>query len=106
MTTNLITRLKAYDDAREGLPGEHWVVLGAGLGLWYLSSKQPSFIVRLLGMAAATALVGRAASGRDGVVNLLRYTPVGGTMRRGSQQASANVPTLGRAGRAGDQVDR
>ncbi len=79
---NALTRLKAYDDARDDIPGEHWIVLAAGVGVWYVSQKHPSAVVKLLGMAAATALVGRAASGRNGLTKLLRYTPIGGALRR------------------------
>jgi len=82
MPTNPIQRLKAYDDNRSGFPGEHWIVLAAGLGIWYISQKHPSAVVRLLGIAAGTALVGRAASGRNGLTRLLKYTPVGGALRR------------------------
>lgn len=78
---NPLTRLKQWDDARDDLPGEHWIVLAAGLGVWYLSARHPSSVVKLVGMAAATALVGRAASGRNGLSKLLRYTPVGGALR-------------------------
>ncbi len=82
MSDDLLTELKQHDEARDGFPGEHWIVLAAGLGVWYLSAKAPSAVVKLIGMAAATALIGRAASGRDGLAKLLRYTPVGGALRR------------------------
>ncbi|MES2972505.1 MAG: hypothetical protein V4757_02810 [Pseudomonadota bacterium] len=78
---NPLTRLKQWDEARADFPGEHWIVLAAGLGVWYLSARHPSAMVKLAGMAAATALVGRAASGRNGLSKLLRYTPVGGALR-------------------------
>jgi len=78
-----LKELKAYDDAREGFPGEHWLVLGAGIGLWLASRRHPSWAVRTLGLVAGSALVGRAASGRDGLAKVLRYTPVGGRIRRG-----------------------
>lgn len=84
MPTDFLTRLKQYDDARDDFPGEHWIVLTAGLGLWYLSTKSRSALLELVGMAAATALIGRAASGRNGLAKLLRYTPVGGALRRNS----------------------
>lgn len=77
-----IKELKAYDEARPGFPGEHWLVLAAGLGAWLASRRHPSFMVRTLGLMAGTALVGRAASGRDGVAKLVRYLPVGGGIRR------------------------
>jgi hypothetical protein len=77
-----IKQLKAYDDARPGFPGEHWLVLGAGLGIWLVSRRHPSFVVQSLGLLAGTALVARAASGRDGLSKALRYLPVGGGIRR------------------------
>lgn len=77
-----LTQLKRYDDARPGFPGEHWLTLAAGLGVWWISRRNPSFLVRTLGSVAATALVGRAASGRDGLAKVLRYLPVGGGIRR------------------------
>jgi len=77
-----IKELKAADEARESFPGEHWLVLGAGIAVWLASRRHPSFAVRTLGLVAGTALVGRAASGRDGLSKLLRYTPVGGRIRR------------------------
>jgi hypothetical protein len=79
---NALQKAKDWDDAREGVPGEHWMVLGAGLGVWLLSRRHPSLMVRTLGLMAGTALVGRAASGRDGVSKLLRYLPVGSAIRR------------------------
>lgn len=95
MATDLITELKEYDEAREGIPGEHWIVLAAGLGVWYWSAKQPSAIVKLLGMAAATALIGRAASGRDGLTKLFRYTPVGGALRHAPSRRQSMQSTDG-----------
>jgi hypothetical protein len=77
-----IKELKAKDDARPGIPGEHWMTLGAGLGVWMLSRRSPSFLMRSLGLMAGTALVGRAASGRDGIAKLVRYLPVGAGIPR------------------------
>jgi hypothetical protein len=85
-TTNTASRqiqeLKQVDDARPGFPGEHWIVLVAGLGAWLASRRHPSLMMRTLGLMAGTALVGRAASGRDGVARLVRYLPVGSGIRR------------------------
>ena len=75
-------KVKDYDESRPSFPGEHWLVLGAGLGVWMLTRKHPSFLLRTVGLAAGTALVGRAASGRDGIAKLVRYLPVGGGIRR------------------------
>lgn len=79
--TSWLQRLKARDDARDGFPGEHWLVLGAGLAAWGLTRKNRSPVVRALGLAAGTALVGRAASGRDGLSKLLRFLPIGRRVR-------------------------
>ena len=78
---SLLHRIKRYDDARPGLPGEHWLVLAAGLGVWLASGRHPSLVVRTLGLMAGTALVGRAASGRDGLAKVLRLLPVGRGLR-------------------------
>ena len=75
-------KVKDYDEARPGFPGEHWLALAAGLGVWMLTRSHPSFLLRTAGLAAGTALVGRAASGRDGIARLVRYLPVGGGIRR------------------------
>ncbi len=78
---SLIERAKTQDDIRDSFPGEHWLVLGAGIAAWALTRKSPSVIVRTAGMLAATALVGRAASGRDGLSKVLRFTPLGRRIR-------------------------
>lgn len=78
---SLIERAKAYDDARDSFPGEHWLVLGAGIAAWALTRNSPSGVMRAAGMLAATALVGRAASGRDGLSKVLRWTPLGRRIR-------------------------
>lgn len=82
MSESMLQTVKDYDAARPGIPGEHWLVLGAGLGAWLLTRRHPSVLVRAIGLMAGTALVGRAASGRDGVAKLVRYLPVGSGIRR------------------------
>jgi len=72
-----VQELKALDQARPSAPGEHWLVLGAGIAAWMITRKSPSFLLRTAGLLAGSALVGRAASGRDGLSKLLRYTPLG-----------------------------
>jgi hypothetical protein len=75
-------KLKRYDDQREGFPGEHWIVLALGVGAWAGTRRSPSVVVQTLGALAGTLLVARAASGRDGLSKVLRYTPPGGGIRR------------------------
>ncbi len=77
-----LQQLKRYEESRPSLPGEHWMTLAAGLGLWWFTRNQRSFLARTLGMAAASALVARAASGHDGLAKVLRWLPVGGGIRR------------------------
>ncbi|MFC5497870.1 hypothetical protein ACFPOE_10035 [Caenimonas terrae] len=77
-----LKKIKEYDDARPGFPGEHWIVLGAGIGLWLATRRRRSMVVQALGALGATALAARAASGREGLSKVLRYTPLGGGIRR------------------------
>ena len=72
MESSLFERLMRFDDERPGLPGEHWLALGAGL--WLLTRPGESTLGRLASLAAGAALVYRAASGRDGLARLLLRT--------------------------------
>jgi hypothetical protein len=72
-----IEKIKAADEARPGFPGEHWVVLGLGVAVWQFTRKDRRWYVRALGGLLATTLVARAASGREGMSKVLRYTPLG-----------------------------
>lgn len=62
--------LKDADAQRPGFPGEHALVLGAGVLLLLSSGRSRSFVGRLLKAAAGGALIGRAASGTGGVARL------------------------------------
>ncbi len=66
-----LQRLKRFDAQRPSLPGEHLMTLAAGLGLWR-SARNRSGWGRAAALAAALALVARAASGRDGVRRFMR----------------------------------
>ena len=77
---NSLQQLKQFDDARPDVPGEHLFALGVGLGAWWLTRRHPSFIVRSAGIGVATAMIGRAASGRDGISRILRLLPVKRTL--------------------------
>jgi hypothetical protein len=52
------------------------------VGAWLALRRHPSLIMRTLGLMAGTALVGRAASGREGIARLVRYLPIGSGIRR------------------------
>jgi len=72
-----LEKIKAADEARDGFPGEHWLVLGLGIAIWQFTRKDRRWYMRALGGLAATTLVARAASGREGLSKVLRYTPLG-----------------------------
>ena len=69
--------VKAADEARDGFPGEHWLVLALGIAVWQFTRRHRLWAVRTAGGFAASALVARAASGRQGLSKVLRYTPFG-----------------------------
>lgn len=64
--------LKEYDESRESFPGEHWVVLGTGVALLLVASGRRSSLARTLIRTAATGLIARALSGRDGMQRMFR----------------------------------
>ncbi|HEU4622988.1 MAG TPA: hypothetical protein VFS42_12265 [Burkholderiaceae bacterium] len=68
----LLTRIKAYDDQRPSLPGEHLLTFGTGAALLMSSMRRQSGLGRMLTMLAAGALIYRAASGRDGIAKWLK----------------------------------
>lgn len=70
--------LKDYDRRRPSLPGEHWLALGAGIALLMASRRSRSWVGRTAGSVLGSALLYRAASGRDGLSRLLPYLPTGG----------------------------
>jgi hypothetical protein len=74
---SVIEKIAAADEAREGFPGEHWLVLALGVALWQVTRKNSNVLVRSLGAFGAATLVARAASGREGLSKVLRYTPFG-----------------------------
>lgn len=73
-----LQQIKDYDERRPSFPGEHWLVLGAGLALLMASRRSRSWVKRTAGSALGSALLYRAASGRDGLSKLLPYLPMGG----------------------------
>lgn len=63
-----IQDLREWDQSRTGLKGEHWLVLGAGLLALHRARRAESTVGRLVGSAIGTALIARAATGRDGAI--------------------------------------
>jgi len=67
--TSRLERLRQWDEARPGLPGEHWLAFGLGL---FLVTRRPSHpLARACSVLAGTALLARALSGRDGPIAAL-----------------------------------
>ncbi len=77
-----LQQLKDWDDRRPSFPGEHWLVLAAGVAVLLAARRSPSPLVRALGSATGSALLMRAASGRDGLAKVLSYVPVGKLLSR------------------------
>ncbi len=67
MDRSTLQQIKQWDASREGIPGEHWLTLGAGLLLFMATRRSPSFVVKLGGSIVAGLLVARAAVGREGL---------------------------------------
>jgi hypothetical protein len=74
--------VQRFDDPRPLFRGEHWVDLSAGLAAWLATRKHPSLAVRTLGTFIAATLVARAAHGRRRLGAVMRWTPIGGGIRR------------------------
>jgi len=70
-------QLQDYDRRRPSFLGEHWLVFGAGIAVLLASGRSRSFLKRTAGSALGSALLYRAASGRDGLSKVLRYLPPG-----------------------------
>ncbi|MDD2714069.1 MAG: hypothetical protein PHU77_14230 [Simplicispira sp.] len=66
--------LQQWDERRSGFPGEHWLVLGAGLLAMRRAGRSRSLVGRWAGRALGTALIARAATGRDGPLGQLAPT--------------------------------
>lgn len=77
-STRPLRQIKQFDERRRGFAGEHWLVLAAGLAILLKSRGSPSPLRRTIGSTLGSALLYRAASGREGLASVLRYLP-GGT---------------------------
>ena len=77
-----LQQLKDWDDRRPSFPGEHWLVLAAGIAVLLAARRSPSPVMRALGPVAGGALLARAASGRDGLAKMLSQVPVGKLLSR------------------------
>lgn len=74
--------LKRYDNPAPLFPGEHWVDLAGGIAAWLLTRKHPSLAVRTLGTFLGATLVARAAHGHYTMSQVMRWTPIGGGIKR------------------------
>ena len=74
--------IKRFDNPKPLFPGEQWVDLVGGIAAWLLTRKHPSLAVRTLGTFLGATLVARAAHGNDMLSSIMRWTPVGGGIRR------------------------
>jgi hypothetical protein len=76
--SSVLEQLRAFDEQRPSIPGEHWFAFGIGL---YLLTRRPrTTLGRLASMLAGGAFVARALTGRDGLIALLEQS-AGETIR-------------------------
>ena len=76
--------IKRYDNPRPLFPGEQWVALAGGITAWLLTKRHPSLAVRTLGVFIGATLVARAAHGHNRMSSIMRWTPIGGGIKRPS----------------------
>ena len=74
--------IKRFDNPRPLFPGEHLVDLAGGIAAWFLTRKHPSLAVRTLGTFLGATLVARAAHGHQRMSQVMRWTPIGGGIKR------------------------
>ena len=74
--------VKRFDNPAPLFPGEHWVDLVGGVAAWLLTRKHPSLAVRTLGTVLGATLVARAAHGHYTMSQVMRWTPIGGGIKR------------------------
>ena len=74
--------IKRFDNPKPFFPGEHWVLLAGGLGAWFATRTHHSLAVRTLGIFLGATMVARAVHGHDRLSNVMRFTPVGGGIKR------------------------
>lgn len=83
MDTDKPESVERFDNPKPLFPGERWVDLAGGLAAWLATRKNESLAIRSLGMFVAATLVARAAHGHKTMSTLMRWTPVGGGIKRG-----------------------
>jgi hypothetical protein len=74
--------VKRFDNPEPLFPGEQWVDLAGGVAAWLVTRRHPSLAVRTLGVFIGATLVARAAHGRRTMSNVMRWTPIGGGIKR------------------------
>ena len=67
----ILNRIREFDQRRPGFPGEHFIVAALGTSLLNAARRRGG-LWRFLTMAAGSALLARAASGREGLSRLKR----------------------------------
>lgn len=69
---SMLRELKSFDDERPGFPGEHLIVFSLGALLMVAGMRSRTVLRRGILTAVGTALIGRAASGKDGIARVAR----------------------------------
>jgi len=74
--------IQRYDRPKPFFRGEPWVDLAAGVAAWFFTRKNPSLAIRTLGTFIGATLVARAANGKRRLSQVMRWTPIGGGIKR------------------------
>lgn len=75
MQTELVRKLKRFDERRPEIPGEHWLTFAAGVGLWLATRRHPSLAIRIVAGVVGGMLVARSAGGRKVPSALQKWLP-------------------------------
>lgn len=60
---------------RPHAPGEKWLALASGVGVWLATRGHASLAVRLAGTLAGTLIVTHTVAGRQGLEKITRHLP-------------------------------
>lgn len=74
--------VQRFDNPKPLFPGERWVDLGVAIGSWLATRKNASLAIRTLGTFVAATLVARAAHGHKKLSMAMKFTPIGGGIKR------------------------
>ena len=82
----VLKRLQAWDERRNGVPGEHWVAFGTGVAMLQMARPGRSPWLRAAAGIAGMLMIWRAASGRNGILHQRLATELKPSQRTDDQR--------------------